>query len=104
MELRRRAGARALLLAEGRRHAGEAEYGVHLRVHRYGFAVPARAHLGAVVVRSVMVVAARDDLAAFDEDRTEREAHRALRCRIGALREVELRLVHDNRLWGFFLR
>jgi hypothetical protein len=82
-----------LLLAEGRRHAGEAEYGMH----RYGLAVPARAHLGAIAVREVVVVAARDDLAAFDEDGIEREAHRALRRRIGALREVELRLVHDNR-------
>jgi hypothetical protein len=45
------------------RLAGEAEYGVRLRVHRYGLAVPPRAHLGAVVVRSVVVVAARDDLA-----------------------------------------
>jgi len=75
---------------------------MHLRVHRYGLAVPARAHFRAVVVRSVVVVAARDDLAAFDEDSAEREAHRALRCRICALREVELRLVHDNRSRFFF--
>ena len=102
LQLRGRAGARALLLAEGRRHAGEAEYGVHLRMHRYGLAVPARAYLGAVVVRPVVVVAARDDLAAFDEDRAKREAHRALRCRIGALREIELRLVHENRSRSFF--
>ena len=44
----------------------------------------------------MVVVALRDDLAAFDEDGTEREAHRALRCRISALQEVELHLVHDN--------
>jgi hypothetical protein len=95
--LRRRACACAralLLLAEGGRHAGEAENRVHLRVHRYGLAVPARAHFGAVVVRSVVVVAARDYLAAFDEDGAEGEAHRALGGRVGALRKVELRLVH----------
>ena len=66
-------------------------------MYRYGLAVPARAHLGAVVVQPVVVVAARDDLAAFDEDCTEHEAHGALRCRISALREVEPRLVYDNR-------
>ena len=69
---------RALLLAEGRRHAGKVEYGVHLRVHRYGLALPVRARLEAVVARLVVVVAAQNDLAAFDEDRNEREAHRAL--------------------------
>ena len=77
MQLRRCTGARALLLGERQRHAGEVEYSVHLRVHRYGLAVPARAHLGAVVVRPVVVVAARDNLAAFDEDRTESEVDRA---------------------------
>ena len=100
-----------MLLAEGRGHARETVYRVHLRVHRHWLAVPARAHLCTVVVRSVVVVAARDDLAAFDEHRAEREAHRALRRRVGALREVELRLVHrgpcafwrDMRLFGVFL-
>ena len=71
---------------------------MHLRVHRYGLALPVRARLGAVVARLVVVVAALNDLAAFDEDRAEHEAHRALRYRISALREVELRLVHDNQL------
>jgi hypothetical protein len=75
---------------------------VRLRVHRYGLAVPPRTHLGAIVVLTVVVVAALDDLAAFDEDGTGSEAHRTLRCRISALREVELRLVHDNRS-QFFL-
>ena len=70
---------------------------MHLRVHRYGLALPVRARLGAVVARLVVVVAALNDLAAFDEDRNEREAHRALQCRISALREVGLRLVPDNR-------
>ena len=70
---------------------------MHLRVHRYGLAVPVRAHLGAVVARPVVIVAARTDLAAFDEDCTEREAYRTLRCRISALREIELRLVPDNQ-------
>ena len=71
---------------------------MHLRVHGYGLAVPARAHLRAIVVRSVVVVAARDDLAAFDEDGAKGEAHRALGCRIGALGKVELRLAHDDGL------
>ena len=66
-----------LLLAEGWRHTSEAEYSVHLRMHRYGLGIFPRLHLGTVVVQSV-VVAARDDLAAFDEGGTEREAHRAL--------------------------
>ena len=97
LQLRRDAGARTLaLLAERGRHAGEAEDRVHLRVHRHWLAVPARAHLRAVVVRAVVVVAARDDLAALDEDGAEGEAHRALGRRIGALREVELRLAHDD--------
>lgn len=69
---------------------------MHLRVHRYGLAMPARAHFRAIVVRSVVVVAARDDFAALDEDGAEGEAHRALGRRIGALREVELRLAHDD--------
>ena len=100
----RRRGARALLLlAEGGRHAGEAEYGVHLRVHRHGLAVPARAHLAAVVVGSVVVVAARDDFAAFDEHGAEREAHRALGGRVGALGEVELCLVHFVGFWVWVL-
>ena len=99
LQRRWRAGSRTLaLLAERGRHAREAEDRVHLRVHRYGLAVPARAHLRAVVVRAVVVVAARDDFAAFDEDGAECEAHRALGRRIGALREIELRLVHDDGL------
>ena len=57
-----------------------------------------RTHLSAVVVRSVVIVAARDHFSAFDEDGTEGEAHRALGCRIGALREVELGLAHDDGL------
>jgi hypothetical protein len=71
---------------------------VHLRVHRYGLAMSARAHLRAVVMRSMVVVAARDHFATFDEDGTEGEAHRALGSRIGTLREVKLRLVHDDGL------
>ena len=71
---------------------------MHLRVHGHGLAVPARAHLRAVVVRSVVVVAARDDLPAFDEDGAEGEAHRTLGRRIGTLGEVELRLAHDDGL------
>ena len=71
---------------------------MHLRVHGHGLAVPARAHLRAVVVRSVVVVAARNDLAAFDEDGAEGKAHRTLGRRIGALGEVELRLAHDDGL------
>ena len=43
--------------SEGGRHARETEDRVHLRVHRHGLAVPARAHFGAIVVRSVVVVA-----------------------------------------------
>ena len=86
------------MLAERGGHAGEAEDGVHLRVHGHGLAVPARAHLRAVVVRSVVVVAARNDLAAFDEDGAEGKAHRTLGRRIGALGEVELRLAHDDGL------
>ena len=69
---------------------------MHLGVHRHGLAVPARAHVRAVVVRSVVVVPAGDDLAALDEDGAEREAHWALGRRVGALREVELRLAHDG--------
>jgi hypothetical protein len=71
---------------------------VHLRVHRYGLAMSARAHFRAVVMRSMVVVAARDHFAALDEDGTEGEAHRALGSRIGTLREVKLRLVHDDGL------
>ncbi len=59
---------------------------MHLCVHRYGLTMSSRAHLRAVVVRSVVVVAARDDFAAFDEYGTEGEAHRAFGRRIGALR------------------
>jgi hypothetical protein len=44
----------------------------------------------------MVVVAARDHFATFDEDGTEGEAHRALGSRIGTLREVKLRLVHDR--------
>jgi hypothetical protein len=47
------------------------------------------------VVRPVVVVAAQDDL---DEGRAECEAHRTLGGRVGALREVGLRLVH---FWGW---
>jgi hypothetical protein len=47
-----------------------------------------RAHVAAVVVRPVVVVAARDGL---DEGRAGCEARRALRGRVGAPREVELR-------------
>jgi len=65
LRLRGCAGARTLLLVERGRHGGEVEDGVHLCVRQYGHAVPARAHVGAVVVWSVVVVAARDDLAAL---------------------------------------
>jgi len=47
---------------------------------------------------SMVVVAARDHFATFDEDGTEGEAHRTLGSRIGTLREVKLRLVHDDGL------
>jgi len=53
-----------------------------------------RVRTSAPSVGSVVVVAARDDFATFDEHGAEREAHGALGGRIGALREVELRLVH----------
>ena len=52
-------------------------------------------HLGPFVVRSVMIVAGRYDLAAFDHDRTKSEAHRTLRCRLGTLGKVKLGLIHD---------
>ena len=94
MQPRRRAYARALLLAKGRGHSRQVEDRVHLGMHRYGLPVPARTHVRTVVVRSVMIVTAGYDLSAFDEDGAEREAHRALRGRIGALREIKLGLVH----------
>jgi hypothetical protein len=46
----------------------------------------------------MVVVAARDHFSTFDEDRTECEAHWALGGRIGTLREIKLRLVHDDGL------
>ena len=67
-------------------------------MHRYGLAMSARAHLRAVVMWSMMVVAARDHFATFDEDGAEGKAHRALGSRIGTLREVKLGLVHDDGL------
>jgi len=97
LPLRGSAGPRTLsLLAERGRHTGEAEDRMHLRVHRYGLAMSARAHLRAVVMRAVVVVAARDHFATFDENGTEGKAHRAFGSRIGTLREVKLRLVHDE--------
>jgi len=97
LQLRGSAGPRTLLLlAERGRHTGETENRVHLRVHRYGLAMSARAYLCAVVMWSMVIVAARDHFATFDEDGTESEAHRALGSRIGTLREVKLRLVHGG--------
>ena len=60
-------------------------------MHRHGLAVPARAHVNAIVVRPVVFIATQDDL---DEGRADREVHRALGGRVGARREVELRLAH----------
>jgi len=81
------ARAPPFLHAEGGRHAREAED----RVHQHGLAVPTRGHVTAIVVRPVVVIAAQDDL---DEGRVDREVHRALGGRVGALREVELHLAH----------
>jgi hypothetical protein len=63
-------------------------------MHRYWLPVPALTHLRTIIVRSVVIVTAGYDLATFDDDGAEREAHRTLRGRIGALREIKLGLVH----------
>ena len=56
-----------------------------------------RPHLGAVIVRPMVVVSGRYDLASLHHDRAQREAHRTLRRCLGALGEIELSLVHDVR-------
>jgi hypothetical protein len=51
-------------------------------------------------VWSMVVVAAQNNFATFDEYGSEGEAHRALGSRIGTLpvRELKLRVVHDDGL------
>ena len=59
----------------------------NISVHRYGLAMSARAHLRAIKMWSVVVVAAGDHLSTTDKDGTEDKVHRALGSRIEALRE-----------------
>jgi hypothetical protein len=44
-----------------------------------------------------MVVSCRYDLAALDYNGSERKEHRALRCSLDTLGQIELRLVHTAR-------
>ena len=56
-----------------------------------------RPHLGAVIVRPMVVVSGRYDLASLHHDCAQREAHRTLRRCLGALGEIVLSLVHGVR-------
>ena len=58
-------------------------------------AMAVRQHLWTFVMRSVVIVTGRYDLAAFNHDGTKGEAHRTLRCRLGTLGKVKLGLIHD---------
>ena len=86
----------ACCFLEGGRHAGEAEDGMHLRVHRHG--LTAAAHFGAVVVESVVVVTARDDFPPLTLTSTTPSVKHIWALswspRRRSEREVELRLVH----------
>ena len=51
-------------------------------------------NLRSIVMRAVMVMTRGNDLAALDQYSTKRETHLTLRGSLGALRKIELRLIH----------
>ena len=52
-------------------------------------------HIRPVVMRSMMIVARRYDLASLDHYRTKLETHRRLGRRLRTLRKIELGLAHN---------
>ena len=72
-------------------------------MHRDGLAMTMSGNFGSVIVGTVVIVAGGDDFAALDEDCAQIEAHCRLSGSVGALRKVELGLVHHYR-WGILGR